>query len=184
MKADRKQSGFTLIELIVVIIIVGILAITVIPRFANKSNFEARGYYDNTLAFLQYAQKTAVAQRRRVCVRMIACSSPGSYYCPAAPPTLTIAPTFALSTGVTTNCPGSGRDFLAGPDGTSPYSLRAPPAGIAALSMSFDFLPSGVPVATNGTAPAAVPVNRTFSVSGYPGKIITIDGATGYVYSN
>ena len=69
MKANK---GFTLIELIVVIVIIGIIAITVIPRFTNKSNFEARGYYDSTLAMFQYAQKSAVAQRRTVCVAIAA----------------------------------------------------------------------------------------------------------------
>ena len=71
MKANK---GFTLIELIVVIVIIGIIAITVIPRFTNKSNFEARGYYDSTLAMFQYAQKSAVAQRRTVCVAIAASS--------------------------------------------------------------------------------------------------------------
>lgn len=64
----RKSTGFTLIELITVMIIVGILAVAVMPRFADQSVFESRGFHDETLALLRYAQKTAIAQRRTVCV--------------------------------------------------------------------------------------------------------------------
>lgn len=157
----KLAKGFTLIELITVIVILGIIAITVIPRFAKKSNIEARGYYDATLAVLQYAQKTAVAQRRRVCVRITGPSM-----------ALTIATTF----GGTTCTAG-----LTGPDGTSPYTLTAPTGITPQLTLAnFDFLPSGVAVNAGGAAA----VSQTFSVSKLPGKTITIDGATGYVYSN
>lgn len=61
-------GGFTLVELIVVLMVIGILAVAAIPRFADRSDFEARGFHDETLALLRYGQKSAVAQRRTVCV--------------------------------------------------------------------------------------------------------------------
>jgi len=49
----------------VAIAVVGILAITAMPRFANKADFDARGFFDGTLSILRYAQKSAVAPTRR-----------------------------------------------------------------------------------------------------------------------
>ena len=61
-----RQSGFTLLELVVIMIIVGILAVTALPRFFDRQTFDARGFYDQTLAMLRYAQKVAIAQRTNV----------------------------------------------------------------------------------------------------------------------
>lgn len=57
-----------MIELIMVIILVGVLSVFVAPKMFNSDDFNARGFHDQTLAFLRYAQKTAIAQRRPVCV--------------------------------------------------------------------------------------------------------------------
>lgn len=57
----RHNRGFTLIELVAVIIIVGILAAFVAPRFLGRGAFEARGVRDSLVSALRYAQKTAIA---------------------------------------------------------------------------------------------------------------------------
>jgi len=64
----RCQAGFTMIELITVMIVVGILAAVAIPRLADRSDFDNRGFQDETRSLLRYAQKSAIAQRRNVCV--------------------------------------------------------------------------------------------------------------------
>lgn len=51
-----------------VLILVGILAVAVIPRFADKSAFDERGFFDQTIGMVRYAQKVAIAQRRDVFV--------------------------------------------------------------------------------------------------------------------
>lgn len=65
-----KTRGFTLIELIAVLVLVGILAVAAMPRFFDKNVFESRGFADETKSLLRYAQKAAIAQRRTVCVTL------------------------------------------------------------------------------------------------------------------
>lgn len=53
-----------------VIVMLGVLAVFAAPRMFNTGDFEARGFHDETLSLLRYAQKTAIAQRRTVCVAL------------------------------------------------------------------------------------------------------------------
>jgi MSHA pilin protein MshC len=66
------QRGFTLIELIMTMVIIGILAVAVVPRFVGTSVFQSRGFADQVQATLRYAQKEAIAQHRNVCVAVTA----------------------------------------------------------------------------------------------------------------
>jgi len=71
LKMNRlQQFGFTLIELIMVIVIMGVLAVFAAPRMFNTGDFTQRGFHDETMSLLRYAQKTAIAQRRTVCVAL------------------------------------------------------------------------------------------------------------------
>lgn len=114
----RSAHGFTLIELVVVLILVGVLAISVLPRFFDRQLFEARGFHEQTAGLLRYAHKAAIAQRRTVCVAfgpasasLSIASLPNSETCDAA---------------------------LAGPTGTAPFAIQAP-AGIAYAATPDDF---------------------------------------------
>lgn len=64
------QRGFTLVELITVMVIVGIMAVAVAPRFFEVSTFEDRGSVDQVKSILRFAQKTAIAQHRDISVEI------------------------------------------------------------------------------------------------------------------
>jgi len=61
-----EQRGFTIVELIMVIVIIGILAAVAGPRFFSKSNFDERFYFEEVLSTVRYAQKLAVASGCRI----------------------------------------------------------------------------------------------------------------------
>ncbi len=57
-----RQRGFTLVEIIVVIILLGILSAVAIPRFSNVSVYQQASLRSSILGSLKLAQKTALAQ--------------------------------------------------------------------------------------------------------------------------
>ena len=56
-----KESGFTLVELVVVMVLLGILAAVALPKFFNVSDYQERADYDEVAGAVRYAQKLAVA---------------------------------------------------------------------------------------------------------------------------
>ena len=62
-----RADGFTLVELVTIIVILGVLAVVALPRM-DTSGYRSIEFHDKTVAALRFAQKTAISHRRLVCV--------------------------------------------------------------------------------------------------------------------
>ena len=90
----RRARGFTIIELITVLVLAAILAAVAGARFFQRETFDARSLADQAVGMLRYAQKLAIAQNRPVYVRLdgksvavcftAACDTPASRVVPPA----------------------------------------------------------------------------------------------------
>ncbi|MEO8332277.1 MAG: prepilin-type N-terminal cleavage/methylation domain-containing protein [Gallionella sp.] len=160
-KQRPEMTGFTLVELVMTMVIIGILAAIAAPRFFDKNVFQSRGFTDQVLASLRYAQKAAIAQRRNVCV---------AFTLPA-PSTVTL--TIDSNTPPDGVCNPAPAGNLQSPVG-GPYVITAP-AGIAfaALPAPVDFSFDALGRPTN--AP------QTIAINGATGSVF-IEAETGYVH--
>ncbi|HEX6929525.1 MAG TPA: GspH/FimT family pseudopilin [Gammaproteobacteria bacterium] len=65
-------NGFTLVELVVIVLVLGILAMVASARFADQKSFEARGYYDELVSATRFAQRHAVSSGCTVRIDILA----------------------------------------------------------------------------------------------------------------
>ena len=152
-RSCNHPRGFTLIELIVTMILLGILAVYALPRFADRQTFDTRGFADQTRAAIQFARKVAVAKGRNVCI-----SASGS----------TLALTMAATRGQSVACTGN----VINPATGAAYSLTSPVANVSySGSLSLTFFGDGTPSAAG-----------TLTVSGDSNITINVSATTGYVY--
>ena len=57
----RPLAGFTLMELVAVIVLIGIVSVYAASRFFSRSDFDARGFFELSIQAVRYAQKVAIA---------------------------------------------------------------------------------------------------------------------------
>lgn len=123
-----------MVELVVVIMITGILAAFVAPRFFERSVFETRGYFEQARSAIRYAQKVAIAQRRNVSVVIAgnvvsvcydtACTAPVR-----DPANQTASLVAAAPSGVTIGAATFTYDGLGRPDFAAPLTLTVSGGG-------------------------------------------------------
>jgi MSHA pilin protein MshC len=160
----NAQRGFTIAELVIVMVIVGVLSAVALPRVFDQSEFAARGGRDFLASGLRYAQKSAIALRRSVCVDVA-----GS----------TVAATIAAAPGADQSCnagaalahPANGLSF-ADPANALPGGA----AVTAAASVIFDS--AGRPL---GAPSAPLAGAMTIVVAGHPVPV-SIEPETGLVH--
>lgn len=68
MNSWSKQAGFTLIELVIVLVMAGVLAAVALPRMNLLSVMDGPAFRDELRSSLQFARRAAMAARRNVCV--------------------------------------------------------------------------------------------------------------------
>jgi MSHA pilin protein MshC len=126
--------GFTLIEMVVVIAILGLLAAVIGPRFIGRDAFASRGFFDEAQSVVRYAQKTAIAWRRPV------------YVCVTAT---------AVSAGTASGC----GTLLVHPVGGTPLTTTAP-SGVTLTPGNFSFDGAGRP---NPNAQVTIAITSTIA---------------------
>jgi MSHA pilin protein MshC len=167
---QRFARGFTLIELIMVIVILGVLSVFAAPRIFNSHDFYARGFHDETLSMLRYAQKAAVAQRRTVCVSF-SLTDPATAQLSIAS-TATLATCDAALAGPSKNCvTGSPAGSKGCINARAGVSYTAGPTGL-------NFNGLGQPVDALGVALSSNTLIQVSDVS----RAIAVEAASGYVH--
>ena len=157
-----RNRGFTLTEMVVTMIVLGVLAVFLVPNLIGVSVVQQRADYDKVTSALQYARKAAVARRRYTCVVLSASAA-----------TLTIDPNPPESTATPFG-------------GTCPFATALPlPAQDSACSSTNQTCTKTIALSGTPSSFQFDPLGRasttaTVTVSGFPS--LKVESDTGLVH--
>jgi MSHA pilin protein MshC len=158
-----RQRGFTTVELIVVMVLIGIMAAVLMPRLIGNGERGAQAFGDQLVSGLRLADSAARARRRLVCASLGAKS-------------LTLRVARTNPPDAATPCPDS---LPNAPD--SDFATTDPDVAAAGLSGTLYFQPNGDISADLAGATLLDEKTLTVSAQGVLQRTIKIDGRTGYV---
>jgi len=157
--AKNKLEGFTLVELVMVLVVLSIISATAIPHFFDKNSYAERAFFDDTLNAVRYAQKLAVATGCNVQFSITS----NSY-------TLT-----RRGTSISSSCPNTGSNYSLAVfhpgTGASEYSGSEEGVTLSSSPAIFYFYPIGS---------ASSDVTLTINTS----RTIQVIAETGFVYDS
>ena len=157
----RRLRGFTTVELVITIVLIGILAAVAMPRMNLIGGFDEVGFRDQVVAALEFARKTAVAQRR--CVQVSLSGSTLSFR---------IANDVPEGANATNFSGALGRDLILPGSNGGQISPRASGTTITDGPPNLVFHPLGKTSDSSSV---------TYTIHGESDHVITVDYGTGYV---
>lgn len=153
----RPYGGFTIVELVVVIAVLGLLAAIIVPRFVGPDAFASRGFYDEATSVVRFAQKISVAWRREIFVCVTASSVTASAVAGCGTPLIH---------------PATGGPLTA-----------AAPAGVTLSPVAFSFTaPLATQVGGRPNPDTQIVIAIASTIAGDPARSITVERETGYVH--
>jgi MSHA pilin protein MshC len=146
---NGKAHGFTLVEMVVSMALIGILAVVAIPRMFDVTAFRSRGFYEEVVNAARYGQKLAVASG---CAVQLSISGGG------------------FSLHQRQNCSGGSFDrAVARPAGSGAFAASTP-AGVALSTTAATIVFDALGRATPGDARVSVD-GHSFSIAGESGYV-------------
>ena len=160
MRVRVNATGFTLVELTVMLVVIAILAAIAIPRFVSGDAFSSRSFFDESRSIVRYAQKVAIAQRRLVFVNVTATRVEACYDAPCV---------------ARVPSPVDAADALGAHTDSTEARWKLDPGRLLMSAANFTFNGLGQPN-------AGVVITFTSIVPDDPLRSITVVNQTGYVY--
>ncbi len=156
---SRPSKGFTLVEAVVVMVIVGIVAITGFSRFSSATSFHERGFTNEVLSAIHYAHRLASAGGCHLRVQMGGGNLTVSNWPACLPADHSVAST-----------------AIAHPQYPGTF-VRAVPAGLSVGTLDIYFDGRGRPYTTSSET-----LTTTVSTLAIGGRSLSIEPQSGYAY--